>query len=200
MPEAGVVILTRKDDFGNPEILMVKQKNDLLCFPGGKREEYDKTIMDCAKREFLEEVGYPLPDTFFIETKQNVSDWNVTLFLGQTNQKIIYNKYPIKNNETVDMFWVNLDYIRNKVNKNKNNIKKIYFEVNNDDNKESLLLRSVSALSFRMLESKKLIGIFYQNIIIDKIEEDKIKEKKNNKKSYETEIEYYINCGYGCGC
>lgn len=62
IPKAAVfVLLTQKHD--GPSILFVKRSNEVsnhkgeICFPGGKKEIFDKSLLDTAYRELEEEIG-----------------------------------------------------------------------------------------------------------------------------------------------
>ena len=62
IPKAAVfVLLTQKHD--GPSILFVKRSNEVsnhkgeICFPGGKEENSDKSLLNTAFRELKEEIG-----------------------------------------------------------------------------------------------------------------------------------------------
>lgn len=86
----GFIVLVR--EINDPEILVVKECYGQYGLPGGSKDKRDATPLDCAKREFREEVGLSLPKTNFLEC---------SVF---RYKRIIYNMYTTTTEASIPEF------------------------------------------------------------------------------------------------
>ncbi|KAN0015680.1 hypothetical protein ACTFIU_008423 [Dictyostelium citrinum] len=159
-----------KNDKNIPlELLYLKRfsrngNNGEVCFPGGKIE-LNETEQEAAERETLEEVSIDLKDSN-----------NFTL-IGQLDDKFTYDQIGVHSfiylqlcketpkiilspNELVDYGWVNLDYILNSNNNNRNSKRGGSFIKNSENNNdiEKIQFTTVSEITIsKRLKSSYLL-------------------------------------------
>lgn len=107
-------------------ILTTRSKNvgshpGQVCFPGGKLDKNDNSIISCAKREAFEEIGIQNTDIKVLgQIDQCITGTNykVTPIIGSVSNNFIPK---IQASEVADIFEVPLDFFLDKNNLNRKN-------------------------------------------------------------------------------
>lgn len=98
---------------------LVKGVTGKWNFPAGKMDLNEK-IIDCAKREGLEESGFSIEPEYLIGAYQHFDnrdgvDYDVMVFVFKSD--IVSGKLAQHNDEIMDLKWLTKEEIENKFNK-----------------------------------------------------------------------------------
>ena len=107
--ENKVILTTRSED--------VLSHPGQVCFPGGKLDNKDKNMIECAKREAYEEIGLQPNEIEILGILDNCitgTNYNVTPIVGFVDGVF---KPKIQETEVADVFEVPLSYFLNKNNR-----------------------------------------------------------------------------------
>ncbi|WP_374034857.1 CoA pyrophosphatase [Bdellovibrio bacteriovorus] len=122
---ACVALILRGDSWDNLELGYIQRAfsesdrwSGQLAFPGGKREEHDKTDLDAALRETLEEVGIELANPELLGRLNDIQarkagtmlDFYIRPFVFFTQREF---NVVLDRTEVADFFWIPLKEIQN---------------------------------------------------------------------------------------
>ncbi len=122
---AAVAFLLREGDFGVETLFIQRAEHPddpwsgHMALPGGRVEDYDKSFDAAARRETLEEVGIPVPETDVIARLDDVYGGRLVDYGMAVVPFVCRCDFagPLKlNYEVADTVWLPLSYLANPEN------------------------------------------------------------------------------------
>jgi len=119
----GAVAVFFKEEAEDLWLLMIKRSENprdpwsgQMAFPGGHTDSRDRSLLDTAARESLEEVGINTQDQEFLGCLRNVEPRNAPMVVSPFLFLILREVHPTTSREAKEILWVPMSFFVNSKN------------------------------------------------------------------------------------
>ncbi len=114
----GAVAVLFKIDADDLWLLMIRRSENprdpwsgQMAFPGGHAESKDRTLLDTAVREAMEEVGINAQDQELLGCLRNVQPRNAPMVVAPFLFLLLKEVHPMLSRETKEVLWVPMSFL-----------------------------------------------------------------------------------------
>lgn len=119
----GAVAVLLKEETDDLWLLMIKRSENprdpwsgQMAFPGGHADSRDRTLLDTAAREALEEVGINTRDQEFLGCLRNVEPKNAPMVVTPFLFLLLREVHPTTSREAKEILWIPMSFLVNSKN------------------------------------------------------------------------------------
>jgi 8-oxo-dGTP diphosphatase len=119
----GAVSVLIKEEAENLWLLMIKRGENprdpwsgQMAFPGGHADPVDRSLMDTATRETLEEVAIDVRDQEFLGCLRNLEPRNAPMLVAPFVFLLLREVHPTESTEAREILWVPMSFLLNQKN------------------------------------------------------------------------------------
>lgn len=119
----GAVAVLFKEESNDLWLLMIRRSENpgdpwsgQMAFPGGHADLRDRTLLDTAVRETLEEVGVNIRDQEFLGCLRNVQPKNAPMVVTPFVFLVLREVRPAPSREAKEVLWVPMSFLLNPKN------------------------------------------------------------------------------------
>ena len=117
----GAVGILIKDEADDLWLLMIRRRENpkdpwsgQMAFPGGRADPRDRTLLDTAAREVIEEVGIDVRRHEFIGCLQNIQTRNAPMIVAPFTFLLTATVHPTTSREATEILWVPMSFLLNE--------------------------------------------------------------------------------------
>ena len=114
----GAVAVLIKEEGNDLWLLMIKRSENphdpwsgQMAFPGGHADPRDRSLLDTASRETLEEVGIIVGDQEFLGCLHNVEPKNAPMLVTPFVFLLVSEVHPSTSREAKEILWVPMSFL-----------------------------------------------------------------------------------------
>jgi 8-oxo-dGTP pyrophosphatase MutT (NUDIX family) len=116
----GAVAVLFKEEVGDLWLLMIKRSENprdpwsgQMAFPGGHADSRDRTLLETAIRETLEEVGINIQEQELLGCLRNVQPKNAPMIVTPFLFLQLREVHPVTSREAREVLWVPMSFLLN---------------------------------------------------------------------------------------
>ncbi len=119
----GAVALIFKEEANDLWLLMIRRAENprdrwsgQMAFPGGHADQRDRTLLDTASREAMEEVGINMSDHEFLGCLHNVEPRSSPIVVAPFVFLLVGDVHPTLSREAREILWIPMSFFLNSKN------------------------------------------------------------------------------------